>query len=52
MLWGEGGCPGGFVLILCFVFVVTLLRKTVYSSATTQITVYLMDKTLQLTIPW
>ena len=35
-----------------FVLVVTLVWKIVYSSATAQITAYLQEKTLQLTIPW
>ena len=37
--------------INCFVFVITLVWKTVYSSAMTQIKAHLMEKTLQLTVP-
>ena len=38
-------------LINCFVFVITLVWKTVHSSAMTQIKAHLMEKTLQLTVP-
>ena len=36
----------------CIVFVVTSVRKIVYSSASAQITAYLLEKTLQSTVPW
>ena len=34
----------------CFVFVATLVRKTVHSSVMTQVKAHLMEKTLQLTV--
>ena len=38
-------------LINCFVFVITLVWKTVHNSAMTQIKTHLMVKTLQITVP-
>ena len=38
-------------LINCFIFVITLVQKTVHNSAMTQIKAHLMEKTLQLTVP-
>ena len=38
-------------LISCFVFIITLVWKTVHSSAMTQIKAHLMEKTMQLTVP-
>ena len=38
-------------LINCFVFIITLVWKTVHSSAMTPIKAHLMEKTLQLTVP-
>ena len=38
-------------LFNCFVFVIILVWQTVHSSAVTQITANLMEKTLQLTVP-
>ena len=38
-------------LTTCFVFVVTLVGKTVHCSAITQLKTHLMEKTLQLTVP-
>ena len=39
-------------LINCFIFVIILISQTVHSSAMTQITANLMERTLQLTTPW
>ena len=38
-------------LINCFVFVIILVWQIVHSSAVTQITETLMEKTLQLAVP-
>ena len=51
--WNNGDRHKNHEIFLtnCFVFVVTLVWQTVQSSATTQITANLMEKTLQLTVP-
>ena len=47
---GEGHKIHEIFLINCFVFLITLVCRTVHSSAMTQIKAHLMEKTLQLTV--
>ena len=51
--WNNGNCHKiqEIFLINCFVFVITLVWKTVHNLAMTLNKAHLMEKTLQLTVP-